>query len=74
MNKADQRAAIPVRISRLSEQGEEADLDNTTVEERLRMMWQLALDAWAFMGEPVEAELQGHVVRILRGGRDCTGA
>lgn len=55
-----------VRISTLSEQGEEPDLDGTTVEERLAMMWPLALDAWAFMGEPVEPRLPRHLVRILR--------
>jgi hypothetical protein len=32
------------------------------------MMWQLALDAWEFKGEPViEPRLQRHVVRIIRG-------
>jgi hypothetical protein len=57
-----------VRISRLEEQGEETDLDATTPAERIGMMWQLALDAWAFMGEPVAAEsrLPRHIVRVLR--------
>ena len=36
--------------------------------ERLGMMWQLAIDAWAFKGDPIaESRLQRHVVRILRG-------
>ena len=44
-----------VRKSTLAEQGKEHDLRNTTAEERLRMMWQLALDAWAMKGEKVYA-------------------
>jgi hypothetical protein len=38
--------------------------------ERLEMMWPLALDAWAFKGEPVvESRLPRHLVRIHRRGR-----
>jgi hypothetical protein len=37
-----------IRIQKLSEQGKESDLKGTTPAERLAMMWQLALDAWAF--------------------------
>lgn len=41
-----------------------------TADERVGMMWQLALDAWAMKGEPVvEPRLQRDVVRIIRGGR-----
>jgi hypothetical protein len=58
-----------VRISTLAEQGMEDDLRDTTVEERLKMMWQLALDAWAMKGEKVEPRLPRHVVRVVRGGR-----
>ena len=56
-----------VRITRLRDQGREDDLRSTTPEERLTMMWQLALDAWAFQGEQVEPEFQRHVVRVIRG-------
>jgi len=55
-----------VRKSALSEQGKENDLRNTTVEQRLKMMWQLALDAWAMKGEKVEPRLPRHVVRVVR--------
>ena len=59
-----------IRIRKLSEQGQETDLQNTTPAERLGMMWQLALDAWAFKGEPVaEPRLPRHVVRVVRGAR-----
>jgi hypothetical protein len=57
-----------VRKSTLAEQGRENDLKNTTAEERLKMMWQLALDAWAMKGEKVERRLPRHVVRVIRGG------
>jgi hypothetical protein len=57
----------PVRIQKLSEQGKESDLKGTTPAERMKMMWQLALDAWAFKGESVaEPRLQRHVIRLLR--------
>lgn len=56
-----------VRIRKLTEQGSETDLQETTATDRLEMMWQLALNAWAFKGEPVaQSRLPRHVVRILR--------
>ena len=64
--QTESRHNWPVRISRLQDQGDETDLENTTAAERVGMMWQLALDAWAFMGEPVEPRLPRHVVRIYR--------
>jgi hypothetical protein len=65
-SEATRRRRSVVRISTLAEQGEEADIATTTVEEQLAMMWPLALDAWAFMGKPVEPRLPRHLVRILR--------
>jgi hypothetical protein len=58
-----------VRKSTLAEQGCDDDLRYTTAEQRLKMMWQLALDAWAMMGETVEPRLPRHVVRVIRGKR-----
>ncbi len=57
-----------IRVGKLSE-GREDDLKNTTAEERLGMMWQLALDAWAFKGEPIAEPRGQHVVRTIRGRR-----
>ena len=66
MNDSDRT----IRIAKLADQGKEADLADTTPAQRIEMMWQLALDAWAFMGEPVvEPRLPRHVVRIVRRGR-----
>lgn len=63
------RRVTTLRIVRLAEQGNEADLAGLTAAERIAMMWQLALDAWAFMGEPVvESRLPRHVVRVIRRG------
>jgi len=56
-----------LRITKLREQGREPDLLGTTPEQRLDMMWQLALDTWAFMGDDcAESRLPRHVVRIVR--------
>lgn len=61
------RGAYPVRKTTLAEQEEDRDLGNTTAAERLGMMWQLTLDAWAFTGEPVaESRLPRHLVRVHR--------
>jgi hypothetical protein len=56
-----------LQVVALHDQDNNADLENTTPAERIGMMWQLALDAWAFMGEPVaEPGLPRHIVRVLR--------
>ena len=56
-----------IRIRKLHDQESEPDLRETTPAERLGMMWQLALDAWAFKGEAVaEPGLPRHVVRVVR--------
>jgi hypothetical protein len=56
-----------VRVSRLDEQGTEPDLLKATPAERLAMMWQLTLDAWAFAGDKrAESRLQRHIVKVLR--------
>lgn len=62
-----ERRTYPVRIQKLSEQGNESVLHTTTAAQRLAMMWELALDAWAFKGAPdVESRLPRHAVRLLR--------
>lgn len=64
------RSEFEVRLRPLSEQGEEDDLRATTMAERIQMMWQLTVDAWAFKeGFAVESRLPRHVVRIERRGR-----
>ena len=59
MNNADRQI---VRKTTLAEQGQDDVLSHLSVEERLGMMWQLAIDAWAMRGEDVaEQEFQRHV-------------
>ena len=56
-----------LRISHLQNQNDREELLRTTPAERLQMMWQLTLDAWAFKGEPIaELRLPRHIVRVLR--------
>jgi hypothetical protein len=65
-----ERSDRTIRVRPLSAQGTEDDLRHTTPAERIEMMWQLALDAWAMKGEPVvEPRLPRHVVRLERRGR-----
>lgn len=61
------RRDLPVRWTRIEEQGKERDLEGTTAAERIGMMWPLAIQTWAFMGESVaEFRVQRHVVRMVR--------
>jgi hypothetical protein len=56
-----------IQIRKTSLKEETDDLKNTTAAERWAMMWQLALDAWAFKGEPLaESRLQRNIVRVYR--------
>lgn len=56
-----------IRVSTLAEQGNENDLAGTTVDERMAMMWQLAVDAWAMMGVEVrQLEFRRDVGRLIR--------
>jgi hypothetical protein len=56
-----------VRVSPLHDQEAERDMYAMTPAQRLDMMWQLALDAWAFKGESLaESRLPRHVVRVVR--------
>jgi hypothetical protein len=56
-----------IRVTKLSDQGRERDLRDTTPAERIGMIWQLTLDAWAFVeGFDAEAPMQRDVVRVIR--------
>ncbi len=66
------RSHYPVRKTTLAEQDLDLELDDTTMEERLGMMWQLALDAWAWGrgprgGKPVaQSRLPRHTLRVRK--------
>ena len=56
-----------VKVLKLEEQDKSDDLRSTTPAQRLEMMWQLTMDAWAFKGEPIaELRLPRHIIRVLR--------
>ena len=56
-----------LRIKKLKDQGKERELQDKTSAECLQMMWQLALDAWAFKEENfAESRLPRHVVQLVR--------
>jgi hypothetical protein len=58
---------MKIRVSTLEGSKRDDDLRDTTPAQRLSMMWQLALDAWAFKGERIaEPRLPRHIVRVLR--------
>ncbi len=57
-----------VRVLSVRETRDHADVAHLTVEQRLDMMWQLALDAWAFTGADADAapRMRRDVVRKYR--------
>ena len=59
--------ASEIRVRNLHDQdrSDQDDFSRTTPIERLQMMWQLTVDAWAFKGERV-GEFRKDVVRVLR--------
>ncbi|MEX2139737.1 MAG: hypothetical protein WD894_10780 [Pirellulales bacterium] len=63
-----------IRVTRLQDQGHEDLLSSTTAEERVAMMWQLAVDAWTFMGVDIEPEFRRDIVRVIRRSTECSGA
>ncbi len=66
MDTSKRQRDVSVRTFRRGEAISD-DLRGTTPAERVGMMWQLALNAWAFMGGgDVEPRLPRHVVRVLR--------
>jgi hypothetical protein len=50
--RAARRRAWPIRTFRLGQEPSENLSRSTTPEQRLEMMWPLALDAWALAGRP----------------------
>ena len=55
------------QVRKTSLKEETDDLKNTTAAERWAMMWQLALDAWAFKEETIaESRLQRNIVRVSK--------
>jgi hypothetical protein len=65
--RAAARRSWPIRVYRLGEEPDEDLSDTTTASERLEMMWQLALDAWASMGQPIpDYPREKTPIRVIR--------
>ena len=57
-----------VKKSTLQAQGSDANVSVGTPGERMDLVWQLTLDAWAFKDPKLaESRFQRHAVRIVRG-------
>ena len=63
-------SATVVRVRDLHDEGDDDHYATLTPAQRLGMMWQLALDTWAFNGlENAESQFSRHFVRVQRRGR-----
>lgn len=64
-----QRQDYPVKNRHLQDPEPPSEYLKMTPAERINIVWQLTLDAWAFKkGERIEPRLQRHIVRIVRRG------
>jgi hypothetical protein len=58
-----------VEVSSLQRQGTDEMVRHASPAERIDMVWQLTLDAWAFKEPDVaESRFQRHAVRVVRRG------
>jgi hypothetical protein len=61
------RSGYPVRKTTLAEQDLDPEVDDMSPGERIGTMWQLALDAWAFTGKPVDqSRLPRYSLRVRK--------
>ena len=65
--RAAGRSSWPIRRLTLAEEGQDSGVADCTGDERLAMMWTLAVDAWASSGNPwpeyARADAPGTVIR-----------
>jgi hypothetical protein len=65
--RAAARKDWPIRVYRLGEEPDEDLSETTTASERLGMMWQLAVDSWASMGQPIpDYPREKTPIRVIR--------
>ena len=71
--RREARASTPIRVFRLGEEPGDDLSDCTTPEERIAMMWPLAVDAWTSAGRRLPGysrdRMPGRVVPHAAGGR-----
>ena len=70
---AEDRAAVdrsryPIRKTTLLRDADEVWTDGLDPAERVAMVWQLTMQAWAFKGLEHEPRLRRDVVRVVRRG------
>jgi hypothetical protein len=58
-----------IRVLSLGEAEDNSYVDSLGPAERMKMVWQLTLQAWAYQGLRDEPRLQRDVVRVIRRGR-----
>ena len=71
MTEPVDRSQYPTRLRRLhdadADQADDGYVRSLTPGQRMEMVWQLTLDAWAFKkGLTIEPRLRRDVVRVLR--------
>ena len=68
--RAEARASWPIRRYRLGSEPSDDLSATTTPEQRLAMMWELALQAWQLTGHQLptysRSEIPGKLVRLAR--------
>lgn len=66
-NRKNRRRSWPIEVRELAEPDRPDLSATTTAEERLAMMWPLALEAWRLAGKPIpdydRAEIPARVIR-----------
>ena len=66
------RASWPVKVFRLGEEPSDDLSDSTTPEERIAMMWAIAVDAWTSCGralpEYTRDQMPGRIIRHAPSG------
>ena len=67
--RAAARKSWPIRVYRLGEEPDEDLSATTTAAERVEMVWQLTLDAWASSGRPIpDYPREKTPIRVVRAG------
>lgn len=63
------RSKYPTRVIKPGEPKPRDPVLDMTPAQRIEMMWPLTLEAWRFMGKPVDNEpMRRDIVRIIRRG------
>jgi hypothetical protein len=68
VSKLPQMDRTRVEVSTRDRQGTDRVVHGVSPAERMAMVWQLTLDAWAFKDPKIaESRFQRHAIRVIRG-------